>query len=167
MCIELKTNFTHRYKPIECRDCPGREIPIPESIVCETSDDIYELVKDELLSSDREILLAIMLSENNQVIEVVTICTGGLEGCPVALQELLRSAVTSNASSIALCHNHLSGNLTPILEELTLSDNILDVRRNLRIELADHLIITHEGYRSVFSPENSKEGLNKVNPDPE
>ena len=54
----MKPNFNQNYKGIRCRVCLIRENTGDEIIKINNESDAYELVKDELVNSDREMLLS-------------------------------------------------------------------------------------------------------------
>jgi DNA repair protein RadC len=146
----LKPKFSRRYKGMECRVYLVRENPSRKPIVINGPDDIYKLVRDEMASSDRETLLSILLNGMNAVIGIETVSAGGLNSCIVSLREVFKSAILANAAAIVLCHNHVSGNLEPSEEDLKITQKMVEAGELLGIRVHDHLIISHEGYRSIM-----------------
>jgi len=47
-----------------------------------------------------------------------------------------------------LCHNHPSENITPSVEDTTLTSQIKEAAKLMNITLLDHLIITSDKYYS-------------------
>jgi DNA repair protein RadC len=64
----MKPNFSKNYKGIRCRVCLVRESTNNETIQINNDQAAYELVKEEMASSDREIFLSIMLTAKNDLI---------------------------------------------------------------------------------------------------
>jgi len=118
--------------------------------------DVYNLVKDELISSDREILLSVLLNGMNRIIGVENVAMGGLNSCMFFPKDILKSAILANAASIVVCHNHPSGTLTPSPEDLEMTDQLVKAGKLLGIMVLDHLIVSHEGYRSIINEAKSK-----------
>jgi len=118
--------------------------------------DVYNLVKEELLSSDREILLSVLLNGMNRVIGVENVAIGGLHACAFYPRDILKSAVLANASSIVICHNHLSGVLNPSPQDSKMTDMLVKAGDVLGIKVLDHLIISHEGFRSIMNESKQK-----------
>jgi DNA repair protein RadC len=65
--------------------------------------------------------------------------------------ELLRDAVRSGASAIVLVHNHPSGEPTPSVADITMTQGLRQASTLLDIELQDHIIIGGGRYVSLRS----------------
>jgi DNA repair protein RadC len=61
---------------------------------------------------------------------------------------MLRYALETHATSIALFHNHPSGNLKPSDADLRLTKNIVQAATWMDIRVLDHIIIGDSGYFS-------------------
>ena len=109
----MKPNFNSNYKGIKCRVCLIREGSSDEVVKISKPDDVYELVKDELINSDREMLLSVMLTVKNDLIGVETVSIGSISASSVIPRDVFKSAILANAVAIILCHNHPSGDLVP------------------------------------------------------
>jgi len=82
---------------------------------------------------------------------------GSLHGTIAEPREVFRNAIHLGASSIILAHNHPSGNLTPSRNDISITRELVQAGKILKIEVVDHIIVSHEGYYS-FSDEGK---LNK------
>ena len=145
----MKPRFSSKYKGINCRVYLVREKGPHKEITLNSPDSVYELVKDELASSDREKILSVLLTTKNTLIGVETIGIGTLSCTVTSPREVFKSAVLANADSIILCHNHPSGCLEPSREDIKLTENLSIAGDILGITVKDHLIVTNQGYRSL------------------
>ena len=93
--------------------CLVRENASDEIIKINNESDAYELVKDELVNSDREMLLSIMLTVKNDLIGVETVSIGSITASTTTPRDIFKSAILANAVAIIVCHNHPSGELVP------------------------------------------------------
>lgn len=118
--------------------------------------DIYNLVREELVSSDREILLSVLLNGMNRIIGVENVAMGGLHSCTFQPKDILKSAILANASGIVVCHNHPSGTLTPSPQDLEMTNKLVKAGQIVGITILDHLIVSHEGFRSIMNESKSK-----------
>jgi DNA repair protein RadC len=109
----------------------------------------YQLVKEELGSSDRERFVSILLTTRNTVIGVETVSVGTLSNCLISPRELLKSALISNAHGLILAHNHPSGDLTPSEEDIRSTRMIVQAGDLMGIKILDHLIIGRDGFKSL------------------
>ena len=145
----MKPKFNDNYKGIKCRVYLVREGENDEVIKLNNSSDVYELVKDELSNSDREILLSVMLTSKNQLIGVETVSIGSISATSMSPREVFKSAILANAVGIILCHNHPSGELTPSKEDIQITKLLVDAGKLLGIKVLDHLIVSNKGYHSL------------------
>lgn len=142
--------FNQNYKGLRCRVCLVREGKSDEPIKIENAEDAYELVKDELVNSDREILLSVMLNVKNHLIGVETVSIGMLYSTDMSPREAFKSAILSNSASIILCHNHPSDVLIPSHEDIQMTKMFIKAGKLLGISVFDHLIISARGFVSIL-----------------
>ena len=145
----MKPKFNDNYKGVRCRVYLVREGENDEVIKLNNSSDVYDLVKDELANSDREMLLSVMLTNKNQLIGVETVSIGSVSATTMFSREVFKSAILANAVSIILCHNHPSGELTPSKEDIQMTKVLVDAGELLGIKVLDHIIVSNKGYRSL------------------
>ena len=145
----MKPNFNQNYKGIRCRVCLVRENTGDEVIRINKPLDAYELVKDELVHSDREMLLSVMLTVKNDLIGVETVSIGSIVSANIAPRDVFKSAILANAVAIIVCHNHPSGELVPSDSDIALTKQIVEAGELLGIKVLDHLIVSNQGYKSM------------------
>ena len=66
----------------------------------------------------------------------------------VDIRIIMREAVLANATILAVCHNHPSGNLCPSQMDNLLTNNLKNACDMMRIHFLDHVIITDGHYYS-------------------
>ena len=145
----MKPNFNQNYKGMRCRVCLVRENASDEIIKINNESDAYELVKDELINSDREILLSVMLTVKNDLIGVETVSIGSVTASTTTPRDVFKSAILANAVAIIVCHNHPSGELIPSNEDIKITKQLIAAGELLGIKVLDHLIVSNQGYKSL------------------
>ena len=145
----MKPKFNKNYKGIRCRVYLIRENTVDEVISINESSDVYELVRDELISSDRERFLSVMLTSANHLIGVETVSVGSISSAIIKPRDVFKSAILGNAASIILCHNHPSGDLTPSDSDIEITKHLIEAGELLGVRVLDHLIISNQGYKSL------------------
>jgi len=145
----MKPKFNNNYKGVRCRVYLVREGENDEVIRLNNSTDVYDLVKDELANSDREMLLSVMVTNKNQLIGVETVSIGSISATSMSPREVFKSAMLANAVGIILCHNHPSGELTPSNEDIQITKILVDAGELLGIKVLDHLIVSNKGCQSL------------------
>ncbi len=90
----------------------------------------------------------IFLNRSNKVLGIYELATGGLTGVVADPRLVFAAALKANALQLILAHNHPSGGLKPSQPDVDLTNKIKHAGMFLDILVADHLIITSEGYYS-------------------
>ena len=88
------------------------------------------------------------LNYANKVVGYHRISSGGVTASVMDVRVIATVALTNCATSVAIAHNHPSGNLTPSEPDKQITRKLRDGLRLLDIQLLDHLIITDNGYFS-------------------
>lgn len=90
----------------------------------------------------------LMLSNNNKVLGVLEVSSGGITGTIVDLRIIFSALLKANATAFIIIHNHPSGKLAPSDADRQITRKIKEASKILDITLLDHLIITTESYYS-------------------
>jgi DNA repair protein RadC len=88
------------------------------------------------------------LNRGNRALALIELSTGGVSGTVADPKLIFTTALKLNASALILCHNHPSGSLTPSSYDLSITEKIKNAGRFLDILVADHIILSSEGYFS-------------------
>jgi DNA repair protein RadC len=111
--------------------------------------EIVQAANAILRTADRENMLVFHLNHKYVINAYEVVGVGTTSAVLVHPREVFKSAILSNASAIALAHNHPSGDPGPSQDDLVLTRRILEASKILGIELLDHVIIGHENYVSL------------------
>ncbi len=106
------------------------------------SKDVYTCFHPLLCDLPTEEFWVLLLNQSSTIIDKVKISSGGLSATAVDVRCILREALLKRAASIAVCHNHPSGNVRPSREDDALTDQINRASQLMNIRLIDHLILT-------------------------
>lgn len=98
------------------------------------------LVKSFLGDIDRECLVMCALDTKQKPTCLQIAAVGVVNYCPVAMPEIFKAALLSNAANIILAHNHPSGDCTPSKEDILLTERVMEAGRLLGVLLLDHII---------------------------
>ena len=112
-------------------------------------EDIYQAVKKEMFGKKKEHLYLISLDSRNKMISKDLISIGTIDETMVNPREVYRQALIKNASSIAVAHNHPSGNPSPSSEDLIVTEKLIIAGISLGLPLVDHLIVCDTQFVSL------------------
>lgn len=119
--------------------------PVKECVIT-TPDDVFNLVKDELRDSDREIFLSVQLNTRNKVLGINVVSVGTLNASLIHPREVFKPAILQNAGAIILVHNHPSGTEDPSTEDIAMTNRLSEAGKLLDIEVLDHVIVGNTFY---------------------
>ena len=125
-----------------------KEEDFKEKVRITSSNDIYQLIKPELMDLQREEFWVMLLNRANRLIKKQQISSGGISGTVADPKIIFKAALDQYASSIILVHNHPSGNLKPSTADLNLTKKMKDAGNLLEIPVLDHIIFSDAGYLS-------------------
>ncbi len=116
------------------------------------SSDVFRLMRSRTMDLSVEKFWVIHLNRAHLVQDITELSTGGVSQTVVDMKVLFKEAVVKLSSSIILCHNHPSGNLSPSNADIELTNRAKKAANLFNISLIDHVIIADSGYFS-FSDE--------------
>ena len=113
-----------------------------------TATRIYNHMHPLLQDLDVEEFWLLLMNQNQRLIKKVRIAHGGISEVTVDIRIIIREAVLCNATILAVCHNHPSGNLRPSQADNDLTRSIQQACTIMRIKFLDHVIVTDGSYYS-------------------
>ena len=122
------------------------EIIEKKKITC--SKDIFMLFHPILSDLPHEEFWILFLNHSNRYLDKQCLSKGGLAGTLVDVRLIMKMAIELLASSIALCHNHPSGNMTPSKQDILATRKVKEGGALLDITLIDHVIVADNKYYS-------------------
>ena len=90
----------------------------------------------------------LLMNQHYRLIKKVRISRGGITETSADVRIIIKEAVLANATILAVCHNHPSGNLKPSSQDDELTRGIKRACDLMRIHFLDHVIITDGHYYS-------------------
>jgi DNA repair protein RadC len=110
---------------------------------------VYALLGAEMAVLAQEHLRVLLVDTRNRLIGTTEVYKGTVNQAQVRGAEVLREAIRQNAPSIILVHNHPSGDPSPSPDDVAMTKNIIDVGKQLDIQVLDHIIIGDRRYASL------------------
>lgn len=86
---------------------------------------------------------------------------GGLTSCPVDAGSIFRTLILMGAAGCIFVHNHPSGDPTPSVEDVALTERLARGAELLGIRLLDHVVLGYDGHFSfldsgLINPEGAR-----------
>lgn len=114
------------------------------------SRDIYNIMRMQMRNLPYEQMWALLLNNNNRILRKYMVSEGGTTGTVFDIKKVLKQAILSEATGIALCHNHPSGNTRPSGPDLNITKAFAQACKAVDIRMLDHVIVSTDGYYSFL-----------------
>lgn len=124
-------------------------IPKEDDMTIRKPQDIYELVRKDILNKDQEYLFLICLDSRNRLISKDVLSKGTINETLIHPREIFKKALSKNAYSIILVHNHPSNKPDPSDEDIKVTKRIFRAGMEMGIPLTDHLVVTNDNFISM------------------
>lgn len=121
---------------------------VDKDIVIITPEDVVKAVSF-LRHKMKEYLVVLYLNARNQLIKSEIISVGTLTENTIHPREVFYPAIKNHAAQIILIHNHPSNSLSPSIEDVNLTKNIIKAGKILGIDVIDHIILGSENFVSL------------------
>lgn len=136
----------------------GKRIYIDNSsnnkIILKTPSQIYDYIKSELIFKNQEYFYCLYVNTKKELIERKLLFMGTVNKSIVHPREVFKHAYLCSASGIICVHNHPSGDVSPSIEDINLTNNLVDIGCVNGIPIVDHIIVGKDNYYSFY--ENGK-----------
>ncbi|HEY4344279.1 MAG TPA: DNA repair protein RadC [Parvibaculum sp.] len=114
---------------------------MPQRTIISSTDALLAYCKAHLSRLRVERFQLFFLDNRNALIAAEIQGRGTVDHVPVYPREIVKRALALNASSIILVHNHPSGDPTPSLADIQMTEKIVSIAAPLGIQILDHIII--------------------------
>ena len=123
--------------------------PTKENLVIQSPNDVFELLKYDLMDLKQEVLVVLYLDVKTSLIAKKKIFMGNLKQSFIHPREVFKYAVKYSAYSIILVHNHPSGDVYPSIQDIEATKRFEKAGQLLQIEVIDHIIIAKDNFISI------------------
>ena len=121
-----------------------------KKIQIKSTEDIANLVMEELRLEKREFVKLFLLNTKNEILKNVDVAVGGTNFANVNMKEIISEALKIKAPKMILIHNHPTGDSTPSMMDIKFTDKLYNAAKLFDIELLDHIVIGNQKYSSVI-----------------
>ena len=107
-------------------------------------------VLSEMSVLEQEHFRIMTLNTKKEINFIREISKGTINMTIVHAREVFRAAISDNAHSIILLHNHPTGDPSPSKEDIGLTKNLIEASKIIGIDILDHIIIGDNRYFSFL-----------------
>lgn len=109
---------------------------------------IYDFMLPQMQDLDVEEAWVLYMNQNFKLLRSMRLSHGGITETSVDVRVVMKEALLSGATVLALCHNHPSGNVHPSADDDRITRRVQQACEMMRIHFLDHLVITDGLYYS-------------------
>ena len=146
----MKVIHPQEFKVMSLRDCP---VP-SEMLICETPQQVADywrlhIATTPYFNPECECMAVLMLNTRKRVKGHQLLTVGTMDTLLVHAREVFRGAIIAAAASIAVIHNHPSGDPTPSEADVKVTRDLIRAGQLLKLELVDHVVIGNGKHSSL------------------
>lgn len=108
------------------------------------------LVREEEIDKGVERVWVACLDPTNKLLNIELISIGSDDRTTLEPRQVFRIPLQKKGTKVILIHNHPFGDLEPSERDLDTTDHLIQAGRVIDIQLADHLIITEDAFKSFY-----------------
>lgn len=112
--------------------------------------ELWDAMKAEVATWDRELFIIVLLTNDNMVIGVDEVSVSGSAIDVVSPYDVIKSVILSNAAAFIFIHNHPEDNSEPNENDRRVTAQIMELSKILDVPLLDYIIFGRKGYYSVI-----------------
>jgi DNA repair protein RadC len=105
-------------------------------------------VMRDVAHEEHEEFYVVLLDVRGRLLGRRLISRGSLTQCPVSPRDVLRAAIREGAHGVVFVHNHPSGDPTPSIEDVDLTERLRAAAELVGVVARDHVIVATDGHFS-------------------
>jgi DNA repair protein RadC len=119
------------------------ESKVHPHIKIHTHKDVYMQTFHDIGNEIQEHLIGLYINTKGYLIHKEIIFKGTINQTLIHPRELFHIAIKVSASAVIFVHNHPSGDVSPSLADIHMTEELIEIGHMLHIEVLDHIIISH------------------------
>lgn len=119
-----------------------------EGINFKSSGQVAAYFMEQLRHRSTECVVLVCLDSKGQMLCEKKLSEGSVNMSLISPREIFLTALENRAVNMILVHNHPSGDPTPSMSDITLTQNVREVGMKMDIQLLDHIVIGDNSYVS-------------------
>jgi DNA repair protein RadC len=113
------------------------------------SREVYNIMKPMFAEKDDvEAVYCIFIDAKNNILGIEKVFSGSLTASAIYPREIVKRLLKLKASAFVMVHNHPSGDLTPSIEDKSITIKVGIAAASIDVSFHDHIIIG-DGYHSM------------------
>lgn len=117
--------------------------------VLRTPEECGRYLKDRFVGRRDETVMLLCLDARRKILACRVISEGSVNSAEVSTRKVVEAALTLNATSVVLAHNHPSGIAVPSMEDIVTTRRMAMALDAVGVMLEDHIVVADRDYVSL------------------
>ena len=122
---------------------------VSESVILDSTTKAGEYLVPFFMYERDEVVLMICLDAKRKLLCCKEMGRGSVNAAEVRIRRIVEMALSQNATSVILSHNHTSGIAVPSMEDTITTMKIKSALEIVGVELCDHIVVAGDDYVSM------------------
>ena len=119
-------------------------------VVLRTSEECGTFLVPYFFGRETETVFLLCLDAKCKVICCKKVGEGNVNSANIPIRRVVEMALSANATSVVLAHNHPSGLALPSADDIHTTQRVAAALKSVEIELADHIVVAKDDYTSML-----------------
>ncbi len=126
-------------------------------VTLSSSSDLSLFMRCLFIGSAKEQVFLLLFNSAGRLFQTKKISSGSAALSGVSLRKIIEIAITNNAASVILVHNHPNGVTLPSEKDIEITEKIKSALENAEITLVDHFLVANDSCFSIFRSSSLQE----------
>jgi DNA repair protein RadC len=126
---------------IELHENPG---------IIDSPKSIFDKIRKIKIDYSQENFLVFFLNTKATLINAEALFKGGLNSCLVDPKTIFRKALAYNSASIIIAHKHPAGDITPLIEDEKIFENLREIGDLIQLNVIDSIVFNQNEFFSML-----------------
>lgn len=131
----------------------GRYFTAPEvdgENILSSMDKCYRYLTKRFAARKNETVMLLCLDAKCKVLGCHVVSEGSVNSANVSVRKIVDVALSTNATSVVLAHNHPSGIALPSAEDIQTTHRVASALHMVDVILNDHIVVSDDDYVSMY-----------------
>lgn len=120
-----------------------------QNLALTTYEDCGKYLKPYFDGKKSEVVMMLCLDAKCMVLDCLQVGEGAINSANVSIRKIVDLALSTNATSVVLAHNHPSGLALPSDEDILTTKRLAKALRYVDVILSDHVIVADDDFVSL------------------
>lgn len=123
---------------------------VDEENILNSMDKCYRYLTKRFTARKNETVMLLCLDAKCKVLGCHVVSEGSVNSAGISIRKIVDMALSTNATSVVLAHNHPSGIALPSAEDIQTTKRVARALHMVDVVLNDHIVVVDDDYVSMY-----------------